>query len=50
VAVAAAVSLAAVLAAGLQPATYGVIAGALTWLIRTARRELAPSGAAPVTR
>ena len=45
VAVAAAVSLAAVLAAGRQPATYGVIAGALTWLIRTARRELAPSEA-----
>lgn len=46
VALAAAVSLAAVLAAGRQPATYGVIAGALTWLIRTARRELAPRKAA----
>jgi curved DNA-binding protein CbpA len=41
-AVAAAVSLAAVLAGGAQPATYAVIAAALTWLIRTARRELAP--------
>jgi hypothetical protein len=42
--VAAAVSLAAVLAAGAQPASYAVIAAALTWLIRTARRELAPRG------
>jgi hypothetical protein len=39
-AVAAGVSLAAVLAAGPAPATYAVIAGALTWLLRTARREL----------
>jgi curved DNA-binding protein CbpA len=37
-----AVSLAAMLAAGPQPATYAVLAGAVTWLIRTARRELAP--------
>ena len=41
-AVAAAASLAAVLAAGAQPASYAVITAALTWLIRTARRELAP--------
>jgi hypothetical protein len=40
--VAAAVSLGAVLAVGAQPAAYAVIAAALTWLIRTARRELAP--------
>ena len=33
-------SLLAVLAAGPAPATYAVIAGALTWLLRTARREL----------
>jgi hypothetical protein len=39
-AVAAGVSLGAVLAAGPSPATYAVIAGALTWLLRTARREL----------
>ncbi len=39
-AVAAGVSLGAVLAAGAAPATYAVIAGALTWLLRTARREL----------
>jgi hypothetical protein len=39
-AVAAGVILAAVLAAGPAPATYAVIAGALTWLLRTARREL----------
>jgi hypothetical protein len=37
---AAGVIVAAVLAAGPQPATYAVIAGALTWLLRTARREL----------
>jgi curved DNA-binding protein CbpA len=41
-AVAAAVSLGAVVAAGARPATYAVIAGAVTWLLRTARRELAP--------
>jgi hypothetical protein len=39
-AVAAGVSLGAVLAAGPGPATYAVIAGALTWLLCTARREL----------
>ena len=39
-AVAAGVIVAAVLAAGPQPATYAVIAGAVTWLLRTARREL----------
>ena len=41
-AAAAAVSLGAVLVAGSQPATYAVITGAVTWLARTARRELAP--------
>jgi curved DNA-binding protein CbpA len=41
-AVAAAVSLGAVVAAGARPATYAVIAGAATWLVGTARRELAP--------
>ncbi len=40
-AVTAGVILGAVLAAGPPPATYAVIAGALTWLLRTARRELA---------
>jgi curved DNA-binding protein CbpA len=44
-AVAAGVMLAAVLAAGPSPATYAVIAGALTWLLRTARRELAARAA-----
>jgi hypothetical protein len=43
-AVAAGVSLAAVLAAGPAPATYAVIAGALTWLLRTAQRELPARG------
>jgi hypothetical protein len=43
-AVAAGVSLAAVLAAGPAPATYAVIAGALIWLLRTARRELPSRG------
>jgi hypothetical protein len=41
--VAAGISLGAVLAAGWQPASYAVLAGALTWLARTARRELAPA-------
>jgi hypothetical protein len=45
-AVATTVSLAAVLAAGFQPATYAVIAAALTWFIRTARREVAPPAGA----
>jgi hypothetical protein len=40
---AAGISLGAVLAAGWQPASYAVLAGALTWLARTARRELAPA-------
>jgi hypothetical protein len=44
---AAGVSLAAVLAAGSAPATYAVIAGALTWLLRTARRELPARGRRP---
>jgi hypothetical protein len=43
-AVAAGVIAGAVLAAGPAPATYAVIAGALTWLLRTARRELAAPG------
>ena len=41
-ATAAGVSLGAVLAGGPQPATYAVITGGLTWLARTAWRELAP--------
>jgi hypothetical protein len=48
--VAAGISLAAVLAAGWQPASYAVLAGALTWLARTARRELAPARAAGFSR
>jgi hypothetical protein len=48
--VAAAISLAAVLAAGWQPASYAVLAGALTWLGRTARRELAPARRAGLSR
>jgi hypothetical protein len=47
---AAGVSLAAVLAAGPAPATYAVIAGALTWLLRTARRELPARGRRPARR
>lgn len=42
VTVAAGVSVAAVAVAGPQPASYALIAGAVTWLARTARRELAP--------
>jgi curved DNA-binding protein CbpA len=41
-AVAAAVSAGALAAAGPQPASFALIAGALTWLARTGRRELAP--------
>ena len=41
-AVAAAVSAGAVTVAGPQPASFALVAGALTWLIRTGRRELAP--------
>jgi hypothetical protein len=47
-AVAAGVILAAVLTAGPAPATYAVIAGALTWLLRTARRELPARGGGAV--
>jgi curved DNA-binding protein CbpA len=48
--VAAGISLGAVLAAGWQPASYAVLAGALTWLARTARRELAPARPARLSR
>ena len=41
-AVAAAVSASALAVAGPQPASFALVAGALTWLIRTGRRELAP--------
>ncbi len=43
-AVAAAASLGCVLAAGARPATPALIAGALTWLVLTARQDLAPPG------
>jgi curved DNA-binding protein CbpA len=42
-AVAAGVSAAALAVAGPQPASFALIAGALTWLARTGRHELAPS-------
>ena len=45
-AVAAGVSAGALAVAGPQPASFALVAGALTWLARTGRRELAP----PVTR
>jgi hypothetical protein len=48
--VAAGISLGAVLAAGWQPASYAVLAGAVTWLLRTARRELAPARPAGLSR
>ena len=48
-AVAAAVSASALAVAGPQPASFALVAGALTWLARTGRRELAPP-ARPVTR
>jgi hypothetical protein len=41
-AAAAAAGAAAVIAAGWAPATPAVITGALTWLVITARRDLAP--------
>lgn len=41
-AVAAGVSVLVVVIAGWQPATFALIVGALTWLIRTARHDLAP--------
>jgi hypothetical protein len=40
--VAAAVSAAAVAVAGWAPATPALITGALTWLLLTARHDLAP--------
>ena len=49
-AVAAGVSAGALAVAGPQPASFALIAGALTWLARTGRRELAPpapGGAVP---
>jgi hypothetical protein len=48
--VATGISLGAVLAVGWQPASYAVLTGALTWLARTARRELAPAGPAGLSR
>ncbi len=45
-AVAAGVSAGALAVAGPQPASFALVAGALTWLARTGRHELAP----PVTR
>jgi len=45
IAAAAAVSLGCVLVAGVRPATLALITGALTWLVLTARRDLAPPGA-----
>jgi hypothetical protein len=44
VAVAAAVSAATIAVAGYQPAAVAVIAGVLTWLIRTGRHDLAGPG------
>ena len=42
IAIAAAISAAAFAAAGAQPAAGGLAAGALTWLLLTARHDLAP--------
>jgi hypothetical protein len=42
IAAAAAASLGCVLAAGARPATLALITGALTWLVLTARHDLAP--------
>jgi hypothetical protein len=44
VAVVAAASLGCALAAGSRPATPALITGALTWLVLTARHDLAPPG------
>lgn len=44
VAIAAAVSAGAVAVAGARPATPALIVGALTWLLLTAPRDLAPRG------
>jgi len=41
-AIAAGISLGAVAVAGFQPATPALIVGALTWLVRTGRHDLAP--------
>jgi hypothetical protein len=43
-AIAAAVSAGAAAVAGTQPATAAVIVGAATWLLVTARNDLAPPG------
>ena len=43
-AIAAAVSAGAAAVAGDQPATPAVIVGAVTWLLVTARNDLAPPG------
>jgi hypothetical protein len=40
--IAAAVSAAAAAVAGAQPATPALIVGAITWLVITARNDLAP--------
>jgi curved DNA-binding protein CbpA len=48
---AAAVGAIAVLAVGWQPAAYGLITGAVTWLVLTGRQDLAgPPGSASVGR
>ena len=44
-AAAAAVSAGALAVAGPQPASFALVAGAITWLARTGRRELAPPAA-----
>lgn len=50
VAVAAGVSVGTVAVAGHQPAAIAVLAGVLTWLIRTGRHDIAPHRRAPVSR
>ena len=45
-AAAAAVSAGALAVAGPQPASFALVAGAITWLARTGRRELAPPATA----
>jgi hypothetical protein len=44
VVIAAAASAAAVVVAGAQPATPALIVGAITWLLVTAKNDLAPPG------
>jgi len=39
-----AIAVGSVLVAGTRPATPAIIAGALTWLMLTARHDLAPPG------